>query len=85
MPDDDDPAPEWFEGMPTIIRAGPDPLAETTPHRSLDWWAGHESGFDEGVRLVVAGLAAELARCGFTPAERTPILLRVIEGASRSG
>ena len=70
--------------MPTVIRARPDPLADTNPHRSLDWWAGHESGFDEGVRRVVAKLAAELAHAGLTASERTPILLRVIEGAARA-
>ena len=82
MPDDDDQAPDWFQAMDTIIHARPSQLADTNPHRSLDWWAGHESGWDEGVRRVVAKLAAELAHAGLTPSERTPILLRVIEGAA---
>lgn len=83
--DDDDPAPEWFQRMPTVIEARPEPLAITEPHRSLDHMAGRESGFGEGVEAIVASLGHELDKAGLPEKERRAICGRVRDAALRSG
>jgi len=83
--DDDNPVPEWFQRMPTVIDARPEPLAETTPHRSLDHMAGRESGYGEGVERVCAALERELVRAGLSFKERLPIIRRVRDAALRAG
>lgn len=79
---DDDPADDWEQEAKTVA----DPsLAETNPHRSLDYLAGREAGFSEGIDRVLAALEWELVIADLDQAERAPILARIREMALRRG
>jgi hypothetical protein len=59
VPDDEN---EWAAVFRTAVD---DPRDRTAPHRSLDWLAGREAGYGEGVRAAIWELIEELrrARC----------------------
>lgn len=83
MPDDEND--DWFAKMPSVIEARPEPLAETAPHRGLDYLGGREAGYSDGVEAIVASLARELGKAGLSPTEAKPICSRVRESALRRG
>lgn len=71
-----------FDDDPTHV----DPsLAQTTPHRSLDWLGGRESGFSAGVELVLAALGEQLRKAGTPEPEISWRLSRIREEALRRG
>lgn len=79
---DDDPVDDWKQEAKTVS----DPaLAETVPHRSLDYLAGREDGYSEGVNRVIAALEWELVLGDLDQAERAPILGRIRQRALRRG
>lgn len=70
-PDDDDPATiDWGPDADTSIDDRPPLLeADTAKYKSLEYAAGREAGFTEGVDLACAALIVELRRSGFSEAE----------------
>lgn len=60
-------------------------LPDTAPHRSMDYLAGRETGYREGVNAACAVLAPELRRAGVSEAEIPRIALRVRQGAEDRG
>lgn len=59
--------------------------ADTAKHKSLDFLAGREKGFSEGVEAAAAALKAELVKAGIVGEECLRILRKVWDGALKKG
>ncbi|HVZ89047.1 MAG TPA: hypothetical protein VHG72_18910 [Polyangia bacterium] len=83
VPDDDSPEP--FDDEPTHLDEM-DPLApsdrQTRSYKSVEFLAGREAGFKEGVDAAVAALRVELIRARCTEDEIKHIVARVRAGAT---
>lgn len=66
-----------FDDDPTDLDGQVLSEPDTDKHRSLDYLAGRESGFSEGVEVVIDTLNLELAKVGIDPRERARITNRV--------
>lgn len=84
-PDDPDERDRlWQDEDPTHRDPSPaEPVTE--PHHSLDFLAGREAGFSEGVAQALAALEIELKKAQLTPAEIARIRSRVQTGAHDRG
>jgi hypothetical protein len=84
--DEDDDSGSFDDGPTHIDDAAPlpDPERETTAYKSLEFLAGREAGFKEGVDTTIAALRIELVRAGCTPEEIKSILSRVNVAPSSS-
>jgi hypothetical protein len=80
-PDDD--APEAFDDEPTHMdEAGPLAEQDTRAYKSVEFLAGREAGFAEGVEAAVAALRNELVRARCTEEEIKLIIARVRAGSA---
>lgn len=74
-----------FDDDPTDVDGNALVGPDTEKHRSLDYLAGRESGFSEGVERVLDTLNLELAKIGVDPRERARTVNRVRMGALERG
>lgn len=58
---------------------------DTAKHKSLDYLAGREKGFSEGIEAVVAALKIELERAGVVDNDCRRFISKVWDGALKKG
>ena len=80
-PDDD--VPEIFAEEPTDEVSGASETDDTRAYKSVEFLAGREAGFKEGVEAAVAALKDELVRAKATDDEIKHIIARVRAGSAQ--
>ena len=80
-PDDD--VPEIFADEPTDEIEAASDADDTRAYKSVEFLAGREAGFKEGVEAAVAALRDELVRAKATSDEIKHIIARVRAGSAQ--